>query len=26
LGRIGFFDQFNIEFNAESQQITISHK
>ncbi len=26
LGRIGFFDQFNIEFNANSQQITISHR
>ena len=25
LGRIGFFDQFNIEFNAKSQQIVISH-
>lgn len=26
LGRIGFFDKFNVEFNAKSQQIVISHK
>jgi len=26
LGRIGFFDQFNITFDAESQRITISRK
>lgn len=26
LGRIGFFDKFNIEFNAQNQQIIISHK
>jgi len=26
LGRIGFFDKFNVEFNAKSQEIIISHK
>jgi predicted aspartyl protease len=26
LGRLGFFDQFNINFDAESKEISISHK